>query len=159
MTPLHDEPVEAGAEAVLQPGSSNLDPQQDLPAMSTIPHDRKFAESHEWHLLADDVVTIGITQFAVNELTDVTFVEMQEVGTTIEAGGAVGEVESVKATSEIFSVVGGEIIEVNTALEDDPALVNNDPFGAGWLCKIKVSDAAPLDDLLDAPTYEEKFPL
>ena len=127
--------------------------------MATTPDNRKFAESHEWHLLRDNVVTIGITQFAVNELTDVTFVEMLEAGTAIEAGGAVGEVESVKATSEIFSVVGGEIIEVNAALEDDPALVNTDPFGAGWLCKIKVSDAAPLDGLLDAAAYDEKFPL
>lgn len=127
--------------------------------MATTPNDRKFAESHEWHLLKGDVLTLGITQFAVNELTDVTYVEMQEVGTTIEAGGTVGEVESVKATSEIFSVVGGEIIEVNEALTDDPSLVNTDPFGAGWLCKLKISDAAPLDNLLDAAAYDAKFPL
>ncbi len=127
--------------------------------MSTTPNDRKIAESHEWHLLEGDVVTLGITQFAVNELTDVTFVEMQEVGSVIEAGGAVGEVESVKATSEIYSVVGGEIVAINEALEDDPALVNTDPFGDGWLCKLKVSDSSALDTLLDATAYDEKFPL
>ncbi len=127
--------------------------------MATTPADRRIAESHEWHLLEGDIVTLGITQFAVNELTDVTFVEMQEAGTIIETGGSVGEVESVKATSEIFSVVGGEIIEVNSALEDDPSLVNTDPFGAGWLCKIKVSETAPLDGLFDAATYDQKFPL
>ena len=84
----------------------------------TTPNDRKYAESHEWHRLDGDTLTLGITQFAANELTDVTYVEMRDVGTIIEPGNEVGEVESVKATSEIFSAVGGEIIAVNEALAE-----------------------------------------
>lgn len=123
------------------------------------PNDRKYAETHEWHLVDGDTLTIGITEFAVNELTDVTYVEMKDTGTTIAPGEEVGEVESVKATSEIFSAVGGEIIEINMALNEDPSLVNSDPYGAGWLCKLKVSDTTPLETLMDASAYDEKFPL
>jgi len=125
----------------------------------TTPNDRKYAESHEWHRLDGDTLTLGITQFAANELTDVTYVEMRDVGTIIEPGNEVGEVESVKATSEIFSAVGGEIIAVNEALAEDPSLINSDPYEAGWLCKIKVSDPAILENLMDAAAYDEKFPL
>ncbi len=123
------------------------------------PNDRKYAETHEWYLVDGDTLTIGITEFAVNELTDVTYVEMKDTGTTIAPGDEVGEVESVKATSEIFSAVGGEIIEINMALNEDPSLVNSDPYGAGWLCKLKVSDTTPLESLMDASAYDEKFPL
>jgi len=123
------------------------------------PNDRKYAETHEWYLVDGDTLTIGITEFAVNELTDVTYVEMKDTGTTIAPGDEVGEVESVKATSEIFSAVGGEIIEINMALNEDPSLVNSDPYGAGWLCKLKVSDTTPLESLMDTSAYDEKFPL
>jgi len=122
------------------------------------PNDRKYAESHEWHLLDGDTLTLGITEFAVNELTDVTYVEMKEVGTAIAAGEEVGEVESVKATSEIFSQLPGEIIAVNSDLSENPSLINTDPYGAGWLVKLKVNDTAPLEGLMDAAAYDEKYP-
>ncbi|MEM1167359.1 MAG: glycine cleavage system protein GcvH [Planctomycetota bacterium] len=124
--------------------------------MST-PSDRRYADSHEWHKLEGDVVTLGITQFAVDELTDVTFVEMKPVGTALEAGGEVGEVESVKATSDIYAGVGGEIVEVNDKLSDDPSLLNTDPYGEGWLVKIKVADSGELDALMDQPAYDAKY--
>ena len=125
--------------------------------MSDTPSDRRFSDSHEWHKLDGDIVTIGITTFAVNELTDITYVEMKSVGDAIEAGGEIGEVESVKATSDIYSAVGGEIIEVNDKLDDDPSLVNSDPYGEGWLVKIKVSDTAPYEALLDSQAYNAKY--
>ena len=126
--------------------------------MST-PDDRRYSETHEWYLLQGDTLTIGLTQYAVNELTDITFVEMKEVGTNVEAGEEVGEVESVKTTSDVYTACPGEIIEVNDKLSDDPSLLNNDPFGEGWLVKLKVSDTSPLDELLDAAAYDQKFPL
>jgi len=122
------------------------------------PADRRYSESHEWHKLDGNVVTLGISRFAVDELTDVTYVEMREPGTPVEPGGSVGEVESVKATSDIYSAVGGEVIEVNERLADDPGLINRDPFGEGWLCRIRVTDTAPLNGLLTAEQYDEKYP-
>jgi len=122
------------------------------------PSDRRYAESHEWHKLAGHVVTLGISKFAVNELTDVTYVEVKPVGTRISPGDTIGEVESVKATSEIYSAVGGEIVEINRALSDDPSILNRDPYEAGWLCRIKVTDTTPLDALMAQPTYDEKYP-
>ncbi len=123
------------------------------------PSDRRYSESHEWHQANGAIVTLGISQFAANQLTDITYVEMQPVGTTIEAGGSVGEVESVKATSEIYSAVGGKIVEVNTQLSDDPGLVNRDPYNAGWLCRIEVSNTDALNGLMDAATYDGKYPV
>lgn len=104
-----------------------------------------------------DLVVLGLTPFAVAELTDITFVEMQGAGTEIGAGDSIGEVESVKATSDVYSAVGGEIAEVNSALDDNPGLLNSDPFGAGWLVKIKASDVGALDGLMDAGAYDEKY--
>lgn len=121
------------------------------------PTDRKYAESHEWHLVEGDTVTIGITEHAVDQLTDITFVEMKPAGTTIGAGDAVGEVESVKTTSDIYSGVAGEIVEVNGALNDSPELINSDPYGKGWLVKIKVSDDSGLDKLMDASAYDQSI--
>jgi len=123
------------------------------------PPDCRYSSSHEWFRVDDDVVTIGITQFAANELTDITYAEMRPVGTEIEPSGAIGEVESVKTTSEVYSVVGGEIVEVNEALATDPGLVNSDPFGDGWLVRVRTSDTAPLDGLMDQETYDERHPL
>ncbi|MFG0293666.1 MAG: glycine cleavage system protein GcvH [Phycisphaerales bacterium JB065] len=125
--------------------------------MSSTPADCKYTESHEWHKLEGDTVTIGITQFAVDELTDITYVELKSVGDSIDAGETIGEVESVKATSDIYSAVGGEIVEVNEALNDDPSLINSDPYTKGWLVKIKVTDASPLDELLDKAAYDAKY--
>jgi len=121
------------------------------------PSNCRFAESHEWFRAEGDTVTIGITQFAANELTDITYVEMKPAGTEVAAGDSVGEVESVKTTSDVYCVVGGEIVEVNPALEDDPSLLNTDPFGEGWLVKIRCTDLSPLDGLMDQPTYDAKY--
>lgn len=121
------------------------------------PSDRKYAESHEWHQMSGDVVTIGITEHAVDQLTDVTFVEMKPVGTSVGAGDSVGEVESVKTTSDIYSGVAGEIVEVNQQLGDHPELLNTDPYTKGWLVKIKVSDASGLDSLMDASAYDKSI--
>ena len=123
-----------------------------------VPTDRRYSETHEWHMLDGDVLTLGLTQFAVDQLTDITYVEMKEVGTTFEAGDAVGEVESVKTTSDVYCAAAGAIVEVNAALGADPSLLNSDPFGQGWLVRIKVSDASPLDALMDAATYIEAHP-
>ncbi len=124
--------------------------------MST-PSDRKYTDSHEWFKADGDVVEMGITKFAVEELTDITYVEMKDVGESIDAGDSVGEVESVKATSDIYTAIGGEIVEKNERLDDDPSLLNTDPYGAGWLVKIKAADLAPLDGLMDQAAYDEKY--
>jgi glycine cleavage system H protein len=104
-------------------------------------------------------VTIGISQFAADELTDITYVELKPKGETINANEAIGEVESVKTTSDVYSVVGGEIIEVNQKAIDDPSLLNSDPFGDGWLVKIRTDDTSPLDKLMDHATYDEQHPV
>ena len=118
-----------------------------------VPTDRKYSETHEWFLIDDDNVTVGITQYAADELTDITYVELPEVGTTVAAGNQLGEVESVKATSEILTAVGGEVIEVNTALVDHPELINDDAFEEGWIVKIRPESIEPLTALLDAKEY------
>ncbi len=120
------------------------------------PDDRRYSESHEWHKLEGDTLTLGLTKFAVDELTDVTYVEMKPVGETIGAGDTVGEVESVKATSDVYSGVPGEIVEINDALESDPAALNNDPYDAGWLVRLKVSDPSAYESLMSAEEYEKK---
>ena len=120
------------------------------------PADRVYAESHEWHKVEGDVATLGLTQFAVDQLTDVTYVEMREAGHSFEAGDPIGEVESVKTTSDVYPAVAGEIIEVNPAVVADPSLLNSDPYGQGWLVKIKVTDAAGLENCVDAAAYDAK---
>ena len=117
------------------------------------PTDRKYAETHEWYLVEDDVVTIGITQYAADELTDITYVELPEVGTSVAAGDTVGEVESVKATSEILTAVAGKIVEVNAALADHPELINDDAFEEGWIVKIKADSLDGLESLMSAVAY------
>ena len=121
--------------------------------MST-PSGLKISESHEWHRVEGDVVVIGITKHAVDELTDVTFVELKDAGDTLGAGDAIGEVESVKATSDVYSAVAGEISEVNQAVIDDPSLLNTDPYGDGWLIKVKAEDMGTLDGLTDSEAYD-----
>ena len=119
------------------------------------PADRKYAETHEWHKQDGDIITIGITQFAVDELTDVTYVDLPAKGKQVQAGKTFGEIESVKATSELYSAVAGEVVESNEALKDDPSLVNSDPYGKGWMIKIK-APAAKLDTLMTADQYNSK---
>lgn len=117
------------------------------------PSDRRYSDSHEWHKPEGDLMVIGITQFAVDQLTDVTFVEMKPQGTSVSKGDPVGEVESVKTTSDIYSSVDGEIAEVNAQLSDNPGLINEDCYGMGWLVKIKPSDPGQVDQLMDADAY------
>ena len=123
------------------------------------PSDRRYSSSHEWFKVEGNVVTIGITQYAADELTDITYVEMKPTGTKVAAGSAVGEVESVKTTSDVYSAVGGEITEINPAVAEDPSLLNNDPFGKGWLVRIRATDVAPLQGLMDQATYDQKHPV
>ncbi len=117
------------------------------------PADRRYAETHEWFLVEGDLVIMGITPFAADALTDITYVELPEIGTTVSAGGSVGEVESVKATSEVFSAVAGKIVEINTELVDHPELINDDALEDGWLVKIKPTSLKPLESLLTAEDY------
>ena len=119
----------------------------------------KFTESHEWFRVEGETVVIGITQFAANELTDVNYVQMKPSGTAIESGASLGEVESVKTTSDIYSVLAGSIVEVNTEVVKDPSLVNSDPFGKGWLVKLRAADVGKLVSLMDASTYDAKHPV
>lgn len=119
-----------------------------------VPTDRKYLKSHEWHKVDGDLCTIGITQFAADELTDITFVDLPAVGKEITAGGSFGEVESVKATSDLNSGVSGVVAEVNAKLSDSPELLNNDPMNEGWIVKIRMTDPSQLDALLDAAAYE-----
>ena len=119
-----------------------------------IPTDRKYTDSHEWFEVDGQVVTIGITQFAADELTDITFVDLPEVGSSVDAGHAFGEVESVKATAELMTALSGAIIEINGKLAEAPDLVNRDPYGDGWMIKMQPSDLAPLEGLMNAAAYE-----
>lgn len=120
------------------------------------PNDRKYIESHEWFKLDGDTVTVGITQYAADELTDITYVDLPAPGTTVSKGSAFGEVESVKATSELFSAVDGEIVEVNAELTDHPEHINDDAFGKGWMIKIKPANPDDLGALLDAEQYKQR---
>ena len=119
----------------------------------SIPSDLLFTKSHEWIRLAGDVATVGISDHAQAELTDVVFVELPELGREVLAGEATAVVESVKAASDIYSPVAGEIIEANTDLESDPSLVNTDPYGKGWMFKLRIA-GKPDATLLDAAAYE-----
>ena len=122
--------------------------------MSNIPADLRYASSHEWtRLEADGTVTVGITDHAQDLLGDVVFVECPEVGREVAAGEECAVVESVKAASDIYAPISGEIIAVNDALADSPELVNSAPYGEAWFFKIKPSDAAELDKLMDAAAY------
>ncbi len=121
------------------------------------PSDRKYTDSHEWVKAEGPTITLGVTQHAVDQLTDVTYVEMKPAGTKVQAGAVIGEIESVKATSDIYSPVAGEIVEVNKALSDDPSAVNADCYGKGWLVKIKAADTAPLNALKDGAAYDKSL--
>lgn len=116
--------------------------------MSTVPTDRKYLVSHEWHRTVGNVVEIGITQFAADELTDVTYVKLPKVGDKLEKGKTFGEIESVKATSDLYSGVTGTVTEVNAALESDPGLVNREPYSAGWMVKVQPVDGSAMSDTL-----------
>ncbi|VAX37558.1 Glycine cleavage system H protein [hydrothermal vent metagenome] len=114
----------------------------------------KFRNSHEWVSIEGEIATVGISAFAVEQLTDLVFIDLPSTGDPLEAGGQFGEVESVKAVSDLYSPVAGEVVEVNEDLADDLAVLSEDPYGKGWMIKIKISDAATLDNLLDADAYQ-----
>src|SRR5688572_8335777 len=119
-----------------------------------VPQNLRYNTSHEWVLLDGDVATIGISDHAQEELTDVVFVELPPIGKTVDAGDPTAVVESVKAASDIYAPIAGEVVEVNNEVEADPSLVNTDPYGKGWIFKLKVKDSAQLEQLLDAAGYE-----
>lgn len=119
-----------------------------------IPSELKYTKDHEWIKVEDDVLTIGITDFAQGELGDVVYVEVETVDETLEAEEIFGTVEAVKTVSDLFLPVSGEIIEFNELLEDEPEKVNTDPYGEGWMIKLKISDSSQLDTLLDANAYK-----
>ena len=125
--------------------------------MSNVPSDLKYAKSHEWVRASGGTATVGITDHAQHELTDIVFVELPAVGRTVKAGETCAVVESVKTASDIYSPVSGEIIEVNQPVADNPALVNTDPHGAGWFYKIKLSNAAELGALLSPEDYKKQI--
>ncbi|MDI9579404.1 glycine cleavage system protein GcvH [Thermobispora bispora] len=119
-----------------------------------IPEDLSYTKEHEWVAEQEDgvTVTVGITAYATEQLGDVVYVQVPEVGSTVTAGDAVGEVESTKSVNDIFSPVTGEVVEINTAVLDDPSLLNSDPYGEGWLFKVRVEEMP--DDLLSAEEYQ-----
>lgn len=125
--------------------------------MSNIPSDLKYASTHEWAKLEDDgTVTVGITDHAQELLGDLVYVELPEVETSIKAGDEIGVVESVKAASDIYSPVSGEVVSINERLQETPDLINSDPYGDGWIFRIKPMDENDLHDLMDAESYEDQ---
>lgn len=119
------------------------------------PEDNRYAKSHEYVHLEGNLATIGITDYAQKELGDVVFVELPQPGSVLDAGDELGSIESVKAVSELFSPVTGEVVEINEALADNPALVNTDPYGDGWMIRMRVSDPTEVDELMTAEEYDE----
>jgi glycine cleavage system H protein len=120
-----------------------------------IPQDYKFTRTHEWVKVEGDVVTIGITDFAQSELGDITYLELPGVGSTLQQSEPFGVVESVKAASDIYAPVTGEVVEENAAAIDSPEVVNSSPYGDAWLLKVRLSEASQLDGLLDAEAYSK----
>ncbi|HEB72622.1 MAG TPA: glycine cleavage system protein GcvH [Nitrospirae bacterium] len=118
------------------------------------PEDLRFSKGHEWVSVAGDVATIGITDFAQDELGDIVFVEAPEIGATLTQGEAFGVAESVKTVSDVYCPVAGEVVEINSGLVDKPELVNKSPYQDGWMIKVKISDLSALDELMSAKEYE-----
>jgi glycine cleavage system H protein len=125
--------------------------------MSNVPQDLKYAETHEWLRVEGETATVGISDHAQEELTDIVHVELPAVGAQAEAGKAIAVVESVKAANDIYAPVGGTVTGVNTALTDNPGLVNTDPYGQGWLFKLKISNPAQVDALKSPSDYQAQI--
>ena len=123
--------------------------------VSEVPEELKYTKEHEWIRVEGSEVVIGITDFAQNALTDVVWVELPEDGATVASMESFASVESVKSVSEIYAPVGGEVVGVNEDLEGAPELINDDPYGDGWICRISISDPSELDTLLDSVSYSE----
>lgn len=120
----------------------------------TSPADRRYTKTHEWVALDGDVATIGVTDFAQSELGDITYLDLPDIGTAISENSAFGVVESVKAANDIFSPIDGEVVERNDAAVDAPETVNSSPYGDAWLVKVRITDPAKYDALMDAATYD-----
>ncbi len=120
-----------------------------------IDKDAKYSKTHEWIRVEGDLLVLGISDYAQEKIGEVVFVELPEVGDNLGKGDSLSVVESVKSANDLYSPVGGEIVEINEELEDDPELINNDAFGKGWICKIKSGDISELDSLLSAEEYEK----
>ncbi len=123
--------------------------------MSEVPSELKFLSSHEWVLVEDGVATVGVTDHAQELLGDLVYIELPEEGSTVAAGDSVGVIESVKAASDTYAPVSGEVIEVNEELENAPDKINDDPYGDGWMYKVSMEDPEEVGDLLDAEAYSE----
>jgi glycine cleavage system H protein len=124
--------------------------------MSDVPSDLKYLETHQWVRVDENgLATVGITDFAQQQLGDVVYIGVPELGTTVTGGEEAGVAESVKSASDVFSPVTGEVVEINELLEDEPEKVNEDPYGEGWLFRVKMSDDGELDGLMDADTYSD----
>lgn len=119
-----------------------------------IPSDLYYTADHEWVRMDGDIATIGVTHYAQGELGDIVFVEVETEGETLEAEEVFGTIEAVKTVSDLILPITGEIIEMNNAIDDDPSLINNDPFGAGWIIKVRVSNPSDVEGLMDATAYE-----
>lgn len=119
------------------------------------PQDLKYTKDHEWIRIEGDTITIGITDFAQSELGDIVFVEIETVGEELGSEEVFGSVEAVKTVSDLFMPVSGEVLELNPKIEEEPELVNSDPYGDGWMIKVKVSDSSELDSLLSADEYKD----
>jgi glycine cleavage system H protein len=122
-----------------------------------IPASLKYTDDHEWVKVEGDIATIGVTDFAQQQLGDVVFVEIETEGENLTKGDTFGTIEAVKTVSDLFMPLSGEIIELNTELENSPESVNTDPYGAGWMIKVKIENSAELDDLLSAEAYQENI--
>lgn len=120
----------------------------------SVPLDRRYTRDHEWVRLDGDEATVGITAYAAEQLGDIVFVELPDVGRTLEAAQSFGVVESVKAVSDLFAPLGGEVLATNDALVGSPELVNSDPYEGGWMIRVRMSDPGDLDELLDGPGYD-----
>jgi len=120
-----------------------------------VPADLKYTQDHEWARVEDDIVTVGITDYAQGELGDIVYIDLPEVGTRVDAEGTFGTIEAVKAVSDLFAPVSGEVVEVNSNLESKPEVVNDDPYGEGWMIKIKISNMEEIDNLLNETQYQE----
>jgi len=125
--------------------------------MSEVPTELKFLSSHEWVLVEDNVATVGVSDHAQELLGDLVYVELPETGSVVSAGDSVGVIESVKAASDTYAPISGEIIEVNSDLEDSPDRINADPYGDGWMYRMSVEDSEELENLLDADAYTESI--
>jgi glycine cleavage system H protein len=125
--------------------------------MSEVPSELKFLSSHEWVMVEDGVATIGVSDHAQELLGDLVYVELPDAGTTVAAGDSVGVIESVKAASDTYAPISGEVIEINEDLEDAPERINVDPYGDGWMYKLAIEDPEELENLLDASAYSESI--